>query len=218
MKKLFLAFTLLFSITAIAQIKLTKDPEKSIGAWYMYNGSHKISDKFSAKTMAHFRFFDMGDDMQQFIGRLGLNYKINKTLNVTLGYAYLDTDRTFGLDKGNFSDHRIYEDLNVKYKIKKFGFAHRFRAEQRFFEGTTGHFIRYQLGISYPISSEWSTFIYNEVFFDFDGEAYNQNWLGGGFKYKLNDAVKLKFGYQNISVNNGPTVDRILIGVELLTK
>ena len=23
----------------------------------------------------------------------------------------------------------------------------------------------------------------NEVFFDLDGEAFNQNWLGAGFKY-----------------------------------
>lgn len=216
MKKLFLTTLFLaFATTISAQLK---NPENELGAWYMYNGSHKVSDKFSIKTMAHFRFFDLASDMRQFIGRLGVNYKINKTVSVTLGYAYLDTDRTFDVDGGFFGDHRVYEDLNVKYKINKLGVAHRLRAEQRFFEGNTGHLVRYQLGLSYPISEEWSTFIYDEVFFDFDGEAYNQNWFGGGFKYKLNDAVKLKFGYQNISINSGPTFNRLLLGVELSTK
>lgn len=215
MKKLLILVTLLFSISITAQLK---NPEKSLGAWYMYNGSHKLSEKYSLKSMAHFRFFDMGNDMQQFIGRIGGNYKINKTLNVTVGYAYINTDGTYGLYGGNINEHRIYEDFNVKYKISKMAFAHRFRAEQRFFNSTTGHFIRYQLGMSYPISDEWSTFIYDEIFFDFDGEAFNQNWLGGGFKYKLNDAVKLKLGYQNMSINNGPTLDRVLVGLELTTK
>lgn len=214
MKHLFFAIALLFSITLSAQ----SNPEKKLGTWYMYNGSHQLSGKFSLKTMAHFRFFDLGSDMRQFIGRLGANYKINNTFSVTLGYAYLDTDRTFDADGGFFGDHRIYEDFNIKHKVEKLGFAHRLRAEQRFFEGDTGHLLRYQLGLSYPLSDKWSTFIFDEVFFDFDGEAYNQNWLGGGFKYKLNNAIKLKAGYQNISANNGPTFDRILLGIELSTK
>ena len=67
--------------------------------------------------MAHFRFFEIGDDIQQFIGRLGGNYKFNKTLSATVGYAFLNTDRTFGIDAGDFNEHRIYEDLNVKHKI-----------------------------------------------------------------------------------------------------
>ena len=194
-----------------------KNAESQLGSWYMYNGSHTISEKFSIKTMAHFRFFDLGDDMQQFIGRLGGNYKFNKSVNVTLGYAYLNTDTTFDLDGGNFNEHRVYEDLNVKHKLSNLSFAHRLRAEQRFFNSITVHFIRYQLSLSYPISDTWSTYTYDEIFFDFDGENYNQNWLGGGFSYKASKSTKLKFGYQQISINDGPTFDRILVGIVLYT-
>ncbi|MGB1043488.1 MAG: DUF2490 domain-containing protein, partial [Tenacibaculum sp.] len=141
MKKTIFFLAFILSINSYAQ----KNPEKELGAWYMYNGSHKLSDKFSIKTMAHFRFFEIGDDMQQFIGRIGGNYKINKNLSATIGYAYLSTDRTFDITNGDFSDHRIYEDLNIKHKISQLSLAHRLRAEQRFFESTTGHFIRYQL-------------------------------------------------------------------------
>ncbi len=213
MKKATLILLLLITQQIIAQ----ENPEKELGVWYMYNGSHKVSEKFSLKTMAHFRFFEVGDDMQQFIGRLGANYKINKNFSATLGYAYLGTDRTFEVSKGDFSDHRIYEDLNVKHKISKLGIAHRLRAEQRFFESQTGHFIRYQLGLSYPLSKKWSTYLYDEIFFDFTGESYNQNWLGAGFKYQLSKVVKLQLGYMSINTANSQNFDKIQVGIAIST-
>jgi hypothetical protein len=214
MKKTILLLFILFSINNFAQ----KNPENQLGAWYMYNGSHTLSDSFSLKSMAHFRFFDFGNDLQQFIGRVGGNYKINQYMSATLGYAFLNTDTTFDVDAGDFNEHRIYEDFNIKHKVSQLGFAHRFRAEQRFFNATTGHFIRYQLSLSYPISDRWSTYVYDEIFFDFDGEAFNQNWLGFGFSYKTSNKVKLKFGYQKISLNNNNTdLDRLLLGIVLST-
>ena len=198
-------------------IQAQNPAENKLGTWYMYNGSHKLSEKFAIKSMAHFRFFDFANDMQQFIGRIGANYKVNNTINVTLGYAFLNTDVTYDLDGGDFNEHRIYEDLNIKHKANKLGFAHRIRAEHRFFNSTTGHFLRYQLGLSYPISNKWSTFLYDEIFFDFDGEAFNQNWLGFGFTYKTSDALKLKFGYQRISTNGNVNFNRLLLGVILNT-
>jgi len=213
MKKAVLAVLLLLSINNFAQ----KNPENQLGAWYMYNGSHTLSDTFSLKSMAHFRFFDLSNDMQQFIGRIGGNYKINQHLSATLGYAILNTDATFGVDGGDVIEHRVYEDFNVKHKISQLGFAHRFRAEQRFFNATTGHFIRYQLSLSYPISDLWSTYLYDEIFFDFDGEAFNQNWFGFGFSYTASNKVKLKFGYQKISLDNDSHLDRLLLGIVLTT-
>lgn len=216
MKKIFFLFAICFTLNSFAQ----SNPEKELGVWYMYNGSHKVSEKFSLKTMAHFRFFEIGDDMQQFIGRLGANYKINKNLSATLGYAFLNTDdlNSYNVDGGDINEHRVYEDFNVKHKISDLGLAHRLRGEQRFFNSQTGHFIRYQLGLSYPLSKKWSTYLYDEVFFDFDGEAYNQNWLGAGFKYKLSNVVKLQVGYMNISDANSRSFDRIQIGIAISTK
>jgi long-subunit fatty acid transport protein len=59
--------------------------------------------------------------------------------------------------------------------------------------------------------------VYDEIFFDFDGEAFNQNWLGFGFSYKTSNKVKLKFGYQKISLNNNTDFDRLLLGIVLST-
>lgn len=211
MKKVFLVFILLIS----TQIYSQSNPEKELGVWYMYNGTHKLSDNFSLKTMAHFRFFEVGDDLQQFITRLGVNYKINKNLSVTVGHAFLNTDGTYEQLGGDAYENRTYEDINVKHNISKLNLAHRLRAEQRFFEANTGHFLRYQLGLSHPINEKWSTYLYDEVFMDFDGENFNQNWLGAGFKYKLSKTLKLQLGYMKITDANDRSFDRIQVGVAL---
>ncbi|MGB1042975.1 MAG: DUF2490 domain-containing protein [Tenacibaculum sp.] len=215
MKKILLLFVLSISLNSIAQ----SNAEKELGVWYMYNGSHKLSPKFSLKSMAHFRFFEIGDDMQQFIGRIGGNYKINNNLSATIGYAFLNTDgiNSYNVDGGEVNEHRIYEDFNIKHKIADLKFAHRLRAEHRFYNSQTGHFIRYQLGLSHPLSEKWSTYIYDEIFFDFDGEPFNQNWLGVGFKYKLSNSVKLQAGYMNISDANSISLDRIQLGISINT-
>lgn len=218
MKKYIVLVIVFFTIQkATTQFSQLKNAEEEFGVWYMYNGSHKVSDKFSLKTMAHFRFFEIGVDMQQFIGRIGANYKIDKTVSVTLGYAFLETDRSFNVTGDNFGDHRIYADLNIKHKISDLSIAHRLRPEQRFFESETGQFIRYQLSLSYPLSKKWSTYVYDEVFFDTEGEPYNQNWFGAGFKYQLSKVVKLQLGYMYINTQNDRNFDRIQIGIAIST-
>lgn len=211
MKNFILLFIFIFSIQSYSQ----STTEKELGVWYMYNGTHKLSENFSLKTMAHFRFFEVGDDLQQFITRLGVSYKINKNLSVTVGHAFLNTDGTYEQLGGDAYENRAYEDVNVNHSIAKLGFAHRLRAEQRFFEANTGHFLRYQLGLSYPINEKWSTYLYDEIFMDFDGENFNQNWLGAGFKYKLSKTLKLQLGYMKITDANDRSFDRIQVGVAL---
>ena len=65
--------------------------------------------------------------------RAGANYKINNTFSAYVGYAFFNTDATFDVDGGGVNEHRIVEDLNINYSHSKFGFAHRFRFEQRLF-------------------------------------------------------------------------------------
>ena len=213
MKKIVLLLLLLGSFTSIAQ----NNPQDELGAWYMYGGTHKLSSKWYVKSLAHFRFFNIGDDLQQVLLRAGVNYKTSNSTSILLGYAYLNTDTTFGLDGGEFNEHRIYEDFYFGHKVSKLTFAHRFRLEHRFFETNTQHWIRYQLALSYPLSKNWSTYLYDEVFLNFEGDTYAQNWLGAGFKYKLSKALKLQLGYQQISVNGGAKFNRIQLGIALTT-
>ncbi len=212
MKKIVLAITIFISINSFSQ----NDAQNQLGAWYMYGGSHKISDNWSIKSLAHFRFFEVTDDLQQLLIRAAGNYTINKTLNVSLGYAYLNTDGTYNISGGEANEHRIYEDLNIKHKLSKLNLAHRFRLEHRFFETDTDHWVRYQLGLSYPITNNWSAFFFDEVFLNFQGDTFAQNWIGGGLTYKLSSLIKLKAGYMNIQ-QNSTDFDRIQLGIILST-
>jgi hypothetical protein len=213
MKKLLIAITLLLTIQSFAQ----SNPEDKLGVWYAYGGSHKVSEKFTLKTQAQFRFFDVANDLQQLMLRAGVNYKFNNTFSGYFGYAYFNTDATFDVIGGDAREHRIVEDLNINYKHAEFGFAHRIRLEHRFFTNDTRHWIRYQLGINHPLSEKLSAYIYDEVFFNFQGDTYSQNWFGIGVKHKLSDMVKLQLGYHNISLNGGANFNRLIAGISIST-
>jgi hypothetical protein len=213
MKKLIIVFALLFAVKSIAQ----KNPEKKLGVWYAFGGTHKVSEKIDLKTQAQFRFFDIASDMQQLMLRFGGNYKINNTFSAYLGYAYFNTDATFDAKGGDANEQRIVEDLNINYKHSKFGVSHRFRFEQRLFKKNTQHWFRYNFGLNHPISEKLSGYIYNEVFLNFKGDTFSQNWFGIGVKHKLSNAIKLQLGYHNISLKGGANFNRVITGIILST-
>lgn len=211
MKKIILFSFFLFTSS---YIMAQSNGENELGVWYMYAGNFKVAEKYTIKSTIHSRMFNVGDDLQQLLVRHGLNYKINNTLSATLGHAYLLTDTTFDESGGGFHEHRIYEDFNIKHQISDLGFAHRLMLEHRFLPSTTRHWLRYQLSLSHPISEKWATYLFDEIFFNFDGESFAQNWLGLGLKYKLSDKVLLNAGYQKITMNTS-NFDRLRFGVAL---
>lgn len=191
--------------------------DKKLGTWYMYNGSHKVSDKFALKTMAHFRYYEVASEFQQEIYRLGVNYKLNSTINLTLGYSFVNTDTSYKIPSSTINEHRIYEDFNISSKIKKINLSHRIRLEHRFLNSSDSHWFRYNLNASYPISDEWSFYAFNEIFLNIDkSKRFVQNWTGAGFLHKLNSTLKIKAGYFQIKLPNN-TFKRLQIGVILNT-
>jgi len=217
MKKLILlACFILFSLNSKAQ----NTGEDKLGSWFMYNGSHKLSEKFALKTMAHFRYFELTNEFQQSIYRLGVNYKLNSKVNFTAGISYADADTAYQSPSELLTEFRLYEDINVNYKLGDFKLRHRFRFEHRFIEKntvkSTENWLRYDINAAYPLSEKWNMYVFNEIFFNFKGDLISQNWTGAGFLYKLNNAVKFKAGYfyqklQNIGFN------RLQLGIVLNT-
>jgi hypothetical protein len=217
-KVIIILFLSLFSSTIQAQ----KSAENKLGTWYMYNGSHKVSDKLALKTMAHFRYFETATEFQQEIYRLGVNYSFNPKTNVTVGVSYSTADVAYNTPSNNLYEYRFYEDLNLKSKWGQFNASHRIRLEHRFIhknitEDTTQSWIRYNLNVGYPLSAKWSVYVFNELFLNLDrGQRFAQNWTGGGFTHKLNNNIKLKMGYFQIKSPNN-VLKRIQLGVILNT-
>ncbi len=210
MRKILLLICLCF---IISKAKAQSSAEDKLGTWYMYNGSHKLSDKFGLKTMAHFRYYELTEEFQQEIYRLGLNYQLNSKVNFTLGYSFVNTDTSYKTPSSTVNENRIYEDLNISSKLKKINLSHRIRLEHRFLNSTTSHWFRYNLNASYPISNNWSFYVFNEIFLNIDqSKRFVQNWTGAGFLHKLNNTIKLKAGYFQIKTPN-EVLKRLQLGI-----
>ncbi|APZ47756.1 hypothetical protein BW723_16275 [Polaribacter reichenbachii] len=196
--------------------------ENKLGTWYMYNGSHKLSEKYAIKTMAHFRYYELASEFQQEIYRLGANYTFNPKTNITLGLSYATADTEYDIPSPGFYEWRLYEDLNLKSKWWQFNAKHRIRFEHRFIhknliEDVTQTWVRYDLNIGYPISKNWNVYAFNELFLNLDrGKRFAQNWTGAGLLHQLNPRIKLKMGYFQIK---SPTnvLKRLQLGVILNT-
>ena len=219
MKKIFLILSLSF---ICIKTQGQKNPENQLGTWYMYNGSHKLSKKYSLKTMAHFRYFELASEFQQEIYRLGINYTFTPKTNVTLGVSYATADVAYDASSVNLYESRFYEDLNLKSNWRKFTAKHRFRFEQRFIHKNIDtdqfqNWLRYDLNLSYPLSNTWSTYAFNEIFINLNSaKTFSQNWTGVGFLYKWTNNIKLKMAYLQIKTPN-LILKRMQLGVILNT-
>lgn len=209
---------LLFSFSLQAQ----NNADNKLGSWFMYNGSHKLSKKYALQTMAHFRYFELGTEFQQEIYRVGLNYAFNSKTNLTVGISYATADVLYDVPSNNLYEWRLYEDVNINAKWKKFKARHRLRLEHRFIHrnitiNESRNWFRYDLNVNYPLSSNWSIYAFNEIFLNIDrSKTFAQNWTGLGILRKINDQLKVKFGYFQIKTPN-TVFKRLRFGVLLNT-
>lgn len=175
--------------------------EDRLGAWYMYFGMNRISDRFSIHTEAQFRFYEVTSNFNQLLLRTGLNYHINQNAIATLGYAYISTDTSFEELPGeeNTQEHRIFQQFILTNKVWKLLFEHRYRFEQRFIDfgvnSDTRHRARYRLQITLPLTKVLFLNAYNEIFLNLQDEVFDQNRLYGALGFKLNSQSSIQLGY-----------------------
>lgn len=214
MKKLIIAVFLLSMPAVFAQV----NGEDRLGAWYMYFGTNRVSDRLSIHTEAQFRFWETTGNFNQLLLRTGLNYHISPEAIATLGYGYIITDGTFEELPGeeNTREHRIFQQFILKNEVWKLLFEHRYRLEQRFIDfGTskdTRHRARYRLQITLPISSLLFINVYNEIFINLQGNVFDQNRLYGALGFNVKPTISVQIGYLK---NHFPSAkyDRLQLGL-----
>ncbi len=214
MKRLSILFALLISGISVAQ----NTGEEEWGAWYMYFGTNKISEKLSIHSEAQFRFYETTANFNQLLLRTGLNYHINPDAIVTLGYGYISTDGTFEEfpDEINSKENRIFQQLILKNKVGEFRFEHRYRLEQRFIdfgESTdTQHRARYRLQVTLPLTDTFFVNVYDEVFLNLQDQVFGQNRLYMALGVHITENSSLQIGYlkNHFSSSN---FDRFQLGI-----
>lgn len=214
--------TLLILSLILLSIKIQAQnlAEDQLGTWYMYNGSHKLSEKFTLKTSFHVRYYEFITEYQQEIYRLGVNYAFNKKINLTLGTVYSIKDVSYKSNLPDLYEYRFYQDLNIKDNWGNFKVKHRVRLAQRFrrqnFTNKTTHRIRYGLFLRYPILKRISAYGFNEIFIKFANKSFGENRTGFGFLQKLSKQLKLKLGYMYTQFSTSKS-HRLQLGIILKT-
>ena len=203
-----LRILLLLFLGGVLFCKAQDTGEDEFGAWYMYFGTNRVSERFSVHTEAQFRFYEFTSNFNQLLLRTGLNYHINPNAIATFGYAFIDTDPSFRSDEilvNNIDEHRIFQQFILKNKVWEFLFEHRYRLEQRFitvenenspfFSNRTEHRARYRIQMTLPLTDTFFLNFYDELFINLQDNLFGQNRLYGAIGVNVTDNSSVQVGY-----------------------
>jgi hypothetical protein len=201
--------------------------------WYNYFGTFKISEKFGIHTEYQWRRDNLITTWQQSLLRVGVNYNINARVQCRVGYAWIETFpygefsiNSLGRD---FSEHRIFEMIQLAQKEGIFDLSHRFMLEQRFvgqYSSATKttedefpllHRMRYMIRLQIPLKGneikDKTPYIalYDEIFIGFgenvNANIFDQNRIGVLLGYRINKNLRLEGGYLNQTIQFGREIN-----------
>ena len=177
--------------------------ESDLGAWYMFDGDFRLSEKVSFPLAIQLRTYELTTNHNHALVLAGLNYRLGSDQKVGLGYGYLHSDYTYeGLgDEQLTFEHRVFEQYCLRQGFKKLLLDHRIRLEQRFFDGELNDSyqdrLRYRLRIKQPLGKRWHATAYDEIFADLGEMKYAQNWAYVGIGYQFDKVMGIEVGYLN---------------------
>lgn len=223
LKAKFFFFSLLFVGVLSAQNRITDN--NNIG-WLGANATFNVSKKFGIHTEYQWRRDDYVEQWQQGLLRVGVNYKLNPDALFRFGYAWAETypygDIPINGMGKDFSEHRIYEMVQLNQNISTLSISHRFMLEQRWVGRYTSaaltseddwvytNRLRYMARLQLPVYKKWYVAAYDELFIGFGkniGEnIFDQNRLGLLVGYPINKNFRLEGGYLNQIVQLGREV------------
>ncbi|MEN9489494.1 DUF2490 domain-containing protein [Epilithonimonas tenax] len=197
--------------------------------WYNYSGTFKLSDKFGLHTEYQFRRDNYITDWQQSLLRVGVNYQLNSRVLFRAGYAWIETFPygeipINGLGR-DFTEHRLFQMVQLSHKEGIVDFSHRFMLEQRFVgryssasvekedEFPLLHRMRYMVRLQVPLKGteikDKTPYLalYDEIFIGFgenvNANIFDQNRIGVLLGYRFNKNVRIEGGYLNQTVQFG---------------
>tara|TARA_B110000305_G_scaffold74972_1_gene84131 strand:+ start:1625 stop:2272 length:648 start_codon:yes stop_codon:yes gene_type:complete len=182
-----------------------QNPEENLGNWFMYFGTHKLSEKYSLHYETQLRNYELVSNFNQLLPRVGLNYHIDKNTSLTAGYAFIPTQNVFdqGWGEEMGTENRIWEQFILKNVVNRVKIRHRYRLEQRWVklgeETTYKNRARYMLSVKLPISKNEDSplfiSLYDEIFLNISDNPFDQNRLFAALGYQFNKQMNFQVGY-----------------------
>ena len=233
MKYRFLFLVVLFFFTQITFAQNTRLKHNNTIGWYNYFGTFKLSNKFGLHTEYQWRRDNVVTDWQQSLLRVGVNYNVNPRVLFRAGYAWIETFpygeyplNGFGRD---FTEHRIFEMVQLSHKEGIIDFSHRFMLEQRF----VGRYsianlanedqfpllnrFRYMFRLQLPLKGKeikdktLYVALYDEILIGFgenvNANIFDQNRVGILLGYRFSKTVRIEGGYLNQTLQFGRQIN-----------
>lgn len=219
-----LGFLFLFlSSLSIAQVD--DDP---LGGWYTYNFDIPYQETpWGINGEVQYTGYEVDGDLNWFLVRAGVTYSLKESrVRFALGYGHA-TFGVIGPDDSKVTENRIYQEMKLPSKLFGLTFNHRFRYEQRFFNGFFRSRVRYGLFVNIPIGKkqiEANTFylsLYNELFLNGERRLKNgaeipslfdQNRVYAAAGYAFSKDFKIQLGAMRLIRE---TDDRMTLQVSL---
>ncbi len=202
-----------------------------LGSWNILNVKYNVSQTWSVFGEGQLRSLKFYDYFHYYEYKGGLNYKVHKSVVLTLSAGSYQTYKESGnfvLPKNN-NEFRIWPQIVLSQAIGKLKFEQRYRAELRYTSSGYRNRFRYRFGIAYPFGKEknnnqaFQISANNELFFTDKEPYFERNRLSFAFNYKPSKTTSFQLGYLHqfdYKINDETGRDFLQIGlfIELFKK
>lgn len=221
------AYVFLFCISISPLSAQTFD----LGSWNILNVKYNPNEKWSFFGEAQLRSLKFYSNFHYYEYKGGINYKVHKNVQFTLGAGSYQTYKeggNFVLPKNN-DEFRIWPQVLVSQSVGKLKIEQRYRTELRFTSNGYRNRFRYRLGLLFPFGKERNEYkpfqisVSNEIFFTDKEPYFERNRLLLALNYKISKTSIVQVGYLHqfdYKINDESGRDFLLVGyfIEIFRK
>ena len=193
---------LMFLLVTFAQ-KVTYAQSFDLGSWNTLNIKYTHNKKTSFFAEDQLRSLQFYNQFHYFEYKGGINYKLHKSVKLTLGagnYQTYDEGANFKTPKLN-NEFRLWPQLVFLQAFNSFTIEQRYRAEMRWTSNGYRNRFRYRFGLSYPFGKEMNGYkpfqlsVSNELFFTNKEPYFERNRSQIALNYKASKRTMIQLGY-----------------------
>jgi Protein of unknown function (DUF2490) len=197
-----LLFMVHFAILYCVSMNTSSAQSFELGSWNIVNLKYTHSEKLSFFGEAQLRSLSFYNNFHYYEYKGGINYKVYKNVQLTLGAGSYQTFKeggNFVLPKNN-DEFRIWPQFILFQSIGPLKIEQRYRAELRWTTSGYRNRFRYRLGVSYPFGKERNDYkpyqisASNELFFTNREPYFERNRLLFALNYKPSKETTLQIG------------------------
>lgn len=195
-----LNLTLLFSLLFFQNLSAQSF---DLGSWNILNIKYNQTKKLSIFGEGQLRSLKFYDHFHYYEYKAGINYKIHKSVKLTLGAGSYQTYKEGGnfiLPKNN-NEFRVWPQIILLQEVNKLKIEQRYRAEMRWTSNGYRNRFRYRIGVSYPFGKDKKGFLpfqvglSNEIFFTDKEPYFERNRMQLSVNYKTSKSSTFQLGY-----------------------